>query len=332
MHVSLNGYSFTPAQFPPKLRVDKNGFTVLQSTTGSLVVDVARSNVQGRELGRLFKSNSDGTYFSRQLDDTNRNEKQLVDWEKIGGIEGVILVNQVTNRLTLAKDGQKRIRSLISFNDGGSWNPIRAPAGSNCDDDECHLHLHSVTDSTGPGAVFSSSSAVGLIMGVGNVGKSLLPLKDCQTYLSRDAGKTWKQVSDTRNLYEFGDEGGVIVRVDPSAPTREAFFSYDFGTSWNKADFADSPVDVSMVTTESTSRTSKITITGTYANGDRQPIISTLDFSARRACVMNKNDAEKSDFEKWSPFAGEDDRCILGQDVSCKHDQVLDRCFHPIFE
>ncbi|KAI1311572.1 vacuolar protein sorting/targeting protein PEP1 [Mortierella claussenii] len=316
LHVSLNGHDFAQAVFPPNIRVDKNGFTVLQSTTGSLVVDVAKSNVIGREHGRLFKSNSNGTYFSLQLENTNRNNLQLVDWEKLGGIEGIILANQVTNTASLAKDGEKYVCSLISFNDGSTWNPLRAPAGSDCDGDDCHLHLHSVTDYDGPGAVFSASSSVGLVMGVGNVGKYLKPLNSAQTFLSRDAGRTWHKVSDTRTLYEFGDEGGVLILVDPSEPTQEVSFSYDFGSSWQSTVFADAPIMVQTLTTEPTSHTSKITVTGLYTTGDRQAVVSTLDFGNRRKCIMDKGNSEKSDFEKWSPFEGEDDRCILGQEIT----------------
>ncbi|KAG0203863.1 vacuolar protein sorting/targeting protein PEP1 [Mortierella sp. NVP41] len=315
LHVSMNGYKFAQAVFPPNIRVDRNGFTVLQSTTGALMVDVAKSNVQGREHGRLFKSNSNGTFFSLQLENTNRNDRQLVDWEKIGGIDGVVLANQLMNPGTLAKDGKKNIRSLVSFNDGATWNPLRAPQGD-CNDNDCSLHLHSVTDYNGPGAVFSAPSSVGLVMGVGNVGKYLLPLENAQTYLSRDAGKTWRRVSDTASIYEFGDEGGVIVLVDPNTPTQEVSFSYDFGSTWQRTVFADAPVKIHTLTTEPTSHTSKITITGAYANGDQQPIISTLDFSGRRECVMDKGNVDKNDFERWSPFDGEDDHCILGQEIT----------------
>lgn len=237
-----------------------------------------------------------------------------MDWEKIGGIEGVILANKVTNTKTMSKDGEKHIQTVVSFNDGSSWDPIRAPAGSDCSD--CNLHLHSVTDYNGPGAVFSASSSVGLVMGVGNVGKYLLPVGSCQTYLSRDAGRTWRKVSDHASVYEFGDEGGVLVLADNSAPTQEAMFSYDFGATWQKAIFADSPVLIQTLTTEPTSSISKITITGVQTGGDTEFVISTLDFSARRDCVFDKGNKDKNDFEKWSPFEDSDDRCILGQDVS----------------
>ncbi|KAG0326544.1 vacuolar protein sorting/targeting protein PEP1, partial [Podila humilis] len=317
LHVSLDGKNYHQAVFPPNIRVDKNSFTVLQSSTGSIVVDVAKTSVKGREHGALFKSNSNGTYFSLQLDNSNRNEDMYVDWEKIGGIEGVILANKVANTKSLGRDGEKHVETVVSFNDGSSWEPIKAPDGSGCDDSaDCHLHLHSVTDYDGPGSVFSASSSVGLVLGVGNVGKYLLPRASCQTYLSRDAGKTWKKVHDHDTVYEFGDEGGVLVLADRAAPTTEAMFSYDFGSTWKKAAFSDTPILIQSVTTEPTSSISKITITGIQTGGDTQFVISTLDFSQRRDCVFDKGNKEKNDFEKWSPFENEDDRCILGQDIS----------------
>ena len=332
----MDGKSFTPAIFPPNIRLDKNGFTLLQSASGNLIIDVSKSNVQGREVGRLFKANSDGIYFSLLLENTNRNNLQLVDWEAIGGIEGVALANQVINTRELARDGAKKLRTLISFNDGGSWSPLTTPKNTHCSGgldsgkeeiaQDCRLHLHSVTEFKGSGLVFSASSAVGIVMGVGNVGFHLLPRPLCQTYLSRDAGRTWIKVSDTPDLFEFGDEGGVLVLVNPSVPTTEAWFSYDFGSTWQRTQFSDSPVLVSTLTTDPTSHTSQIVITGiTTSQHGKQPrfVIATLDVSDRPQCILDKYNKEKSDFEKWSPLMAYSDRCILGREVSFFYP-----CFH----
>ncbi|KAG0043848.1 vacuolar protein sorting/targeting protein PEP1 [Gryganskiella cystojenkinii] len=328
MHISLDGKSFTRAIFPPNIRVDKNGFTILQSTTGNLVIDISKSGsgVQGREVGRLFKANSDGIYFSMLLDNTNRNSLQLVDWEAIGGIEGVALANQVINTKGLARDGSKRMRTMITFNDGGTWTPLNAPKANRCtslDPENCRLHLHSVTDFQGSGLVFSASSAVGIVMGVGNVGPFLLPRPLCQTYLSRDAGRTWTKVSETPDLFEFGDEGGVLVLVNPSLPTTEASFSFDFGSTWQQTQFSETPVLVSTLSADPTSHTSQIVITGRRLAGNNNDeeedqqrfVIATLDFSDRPQCVLDKYNKERSDFEKWSPLMAYSDRCILGREI-----------------
>ena len=46
-------------------------------------------------------------------------------------------------------------------------------------------------------------------MGVGNVGDTLLPYEDCDTFLSTDAGLTWKMVRKKAHKYEFGDQGSI---------------------------------------------------------------------------------------------------------------------------
>jgi hypothetical protein len=89
---------------------------------------------------------------------------------------------------------------------------------------DCFLHLHGRSEIKTLDAIFSASSAVGLLMGVGNEGASLLPYDEGNTYLSRDAGRTWVQVRTGPSLYEFGDQGTIIVVVDNQKPTSEAMY------------------------------------------------------------------------------------------------------------
>jgi len=49
-----------------------------------------------------------------------------------------------------------------------------------------------ITDMYGP--FYSAATATGLIMATGSVGGYLQQNKDINTYLSRDAGKTWAEV------------------------------------------------------------------------------------------------------------------------------------------
>ena len=37
--------------------------------------------------------------------------------------------------------------------------------------------------------------------------------------MSRDGGKTWKEIRRGASLYEFGDQGTIIVVVDNKGPT-----------------------------------------------------------------------------------------------------------------
>ncbi len=77
--------------------------------------------------------------------------------------------------INLSED--KVVRTVISFNRGGKWQKIQAPEKSavglpyNCHiSTECSLHLHSFSTPE-LFAPYSTVSAVGLIMAVGNLGK-----------------------------------------------------------------------------------------------------------------------------------------------------------------
>jgi len=85
--------------------------------------------------------------------------------------------------------------------------------------DRCSLHLHSYTERRNPRDSFSSPSAIGLMMGVGNVGEYLPPYLEGDTFLTRDAGVTWIEVMKGAYMYEFGNQGSIIVLVDDEQST-----------------------------------------------------------------------------------------------------------------
>lgn len=58
----------------------------------------------------------------------------------------------------------------------------------------CALHIHGYTERRDPKATYSSPSAVGLMMAVGNVGEELAGYTDSDLFLTRDAGFTWEEV------------------------------------------------------------------------------------------------------------------------------------------
>lgn len=70
------------------------------------------------EWGNLLKSNSNGTYYGLSLDHVNRNTQGYVDFEKMIGIDGVAVVNIVTNPEEALRSGVKKLQTKISHNDG----------------------------------------------------------------------------------------------------------------------------------------------------------------------------------------------------------------------
>ncbi|TFY76725.1 hypothetical protein EWM64_g7285 [Hericium alpestre] len=89
LYVSVDTKTWAKAQFPhaSTARLRENAYTIVESTTHSLAVDVVLQD-QGT-IGTLFVSNSNGTFFVESLKDTNRNEMGFVDYENLYGVEGV---------------------------------------------------------------------------------------------------------------------------------------------------------------------------------------------------------------------------------------------------
>jgi Sortilin, neurotensin receptor 3, len=134
------------------------------------------------------------------------------------------------------------ILTVILFKTGRSWTPLQAPTHdvdgksvhctpSTSHDSKCSLHLYGVTTPHNLGRVFSTP-APGFVMGVGSIGKHLLPYDECDTFLSDDAGLTWKMVAKGAHKYEFGDQGSVLVVVDDEDSTDFVKYSYNDGKSW----------------------------------------------------------------------------------------------------
>ncbi|RUP45195.1 hypothetical protein BC936DRAFT_148495, partial [Jimgerdemannia flammicorona] len=322
LYVSVDGKTFAEAQFPPTAQIDRNTFTILQSTTGSVFLNVERKMPYGNEYGTLFKSNENGTFYHQTLDNTNNDASGLVDFEKMQWIDGIILANQVSNtgELNGGGDVAKKIRTMISWDDGGKWERLKAPAGA-CDTSaDCGLNLHSRTKIHGPGAIFTASGAPGLAVGVGNTGSYLLPYEQGQTFLTRDAGHTWTQIRAGEHLYEFGDHGSLMVLVNDEGPTNELVYSLDPGnTPWRTYNFAKDKVRVSTLTTEPRSTSLKFILIGHTMNSDTKPsqqVLITIDLTplGYRTCDFSETDQDKNDFEKWTPKDDDgDDACLLGR-------------------
>src|SRR5688572_17420254 len=100
------------------------------------------------------------------------------------------------------------------------------------DADKCSLHFHSITAPHNYGRIFSSP-APGLVMGVGSVGEFLRPYEECDTFLSTDAGVSWKMIRKDAHKYEFGDQGSILVIVNDEEGVDKIRYSLDLGKTWS---------------------------------------------------------------------------------------------------
>lgn len=94
------------------------------------------------------------------------------------------------------------MRTYITHNKGAKWELVQAPtltskgAPISCFvQDDCSLHLEIFSNINKLAPVYSVSSAVGIILATGNLGKRLTGTESAKNlYISRDGGTKWRSV------------------------------------------------------------------------------------------------------------------------------------------
>ena len=87
------------------------------------------------------------------------------------------------------------------------------------------------------------------MIGVGNVGEYLTPMDSGSTFLSTDGGVTWKEIKKGVYMWEYGDQGTILVLVDAVQSTDSILYSLDDGKTWNEFKFIDSPLKINDLAT-----------------------------------------------------------------------------------
>lgn len=287
--------------------IKEDAYTILESTPYSIQVDVLTSRAMN-PMGSLFTSNSNGTYFTRNLDHTNRIMEGLVDFEQVKGIQGIVLANIVKNPKEVSGDykTKKQLRSVISFDDGklGTWMPLKGPEGKD-------LHLYSVTSLADGGRIFSSP-APGIVMGVGSLGDYLAEYTDCDLFISDNGGLTWDRRLTDAHKYEFGGSGSILVAINDEDITDTIKYSINHGKDFETLKLEEK-IRARLLTTTPDSTTLKFTLIGTTP--ERKTLVYALDFTKvfDRKCKLEKGNKD-GDFERWSARKNEkgEDDCLMG--------------------
>lgn len=101
------------------------------------------------------------------------------------GIDGIAVINIVSNPSDAEVSGKKKLQTRISHNDGATWKPLTPPDRDSLDEEydcrstvsqainvagirfklilqSCALQIHGYTERRDPKATYSSPSAVGV--------------------------------------------------------------------------------------------------------------------------------------------------------------------------
>ncbi|KAI1419445.1 hypothetical protein F5Y12DRAFT_247345 [Xylaria sp. FL1777] len=338
---SLDGKIYAHAHFPPNFQVShQNSYTVLDSSTHAVNLFVATELEKSRRYGSILKSNSNGTSYVMSISGVNADDTWYVDFEKMLGLEGVILVNTVANQDSDSEP--KNLQTRISHNDGAQWSFLPPPhkdvedkpytCSSREGDAFCALHLHGYTERADRGAAYSSESAIGLMFGIGNVGPILGNAKDADTFMTQDAGLSWKEVKKGTWAWSFGDQGSIVVLAQRNTKTKSVSYSLDRGESWQDMEFSDSDVTITDITSLRSGSSRNFILWG---HTGKELITVNLDFSGLtdRPCVHDEKDLDKSDYELWSPeHPLQPNGCLFGhrnrylrkkKDRTCYNDREL---------
>ncbi|KAJ7042878.1 Oligoxyloglucan reducing end-specific cellobiohydrolase [Mycena alexandri] len=320
LQVSLDGVHFAAGRFPPNMDPNAHTYTILDSSTASLFVHMTMSEAPHPYWGNVLKSNSNGTYFSLSVEHVNRDARGYVDFEKMAGLDGIALINVVSNPDEAVITGHKVLQSRITYNDGGTWKPLDPPTHDShgnrysCTSTRCALHVHGYTERFDPAASYSSSSVVGLLMAVGTVGESLVSYDQSDTFLSRDGGFTWEEVHKDAHLWKVGDSGSIIVIANDEQPTDHILFTTNEGIDWHEYKFSKEKVRVRSIVTVPADTSRRFLLLAHPSRASSHLAVS-IDFTAltSRQCVTNVQDLDDDDFELWSPSSERAQRCLFGR-------------------
>lgn len=343
---------FYKAELPIK-RIPDHSYTLLDNSEGSVFLNVNHYG-PGSRYGNVYVSDESGRRFAISLLHNVRDGKGYSDFDKVYGLEGIYIANiydreHTNEEFDTAEAKQKKTKesidqsykkTAITFDKGGVWKPLTPPEKDSngkriyCKDEDCSLHLHSIT-SQKFGPAYSTDNAIGLVIGVGNVGKYLTYKADeVNTYLSRDAGLTWYEIKKGSHIYEIGDHGAIIVMAEDQKATDRVYFSWNEGLTWDYIKFSDSLIEIENIIIEPKATSQNFVI---YGQADEKGVSVAVDFSSLHEpqCKYPDRPGEtKSDYELWSPNDGRSgSECLLGRKIEYVRRKRDSECYNgELFE
>ncbi|XP_021369881.1 sortilin-like isoform X2 [Mizuhopecten yessoensis] len=244
--------------------------------------------------GTLYTSGGKGVIYSRSLEKhLYPNYGDTTDFYRMDSMRGVYIASQMS-----ADDS---IHSMITYNQGGSWQPIPRPEGGSCKDEkkDCNLQIHgtySITRGILAQSPISVSSAIGVAMVHGHIADALQTTHP-DVYITRDGGYKWIKALDGPHHYHIADSGSLLVAVPSDTDKPKVIkFSTDEGRCWHSYTFIKNDTEAIKFTgllTEPGSTSMTVSIWG-YHPDNRKWTAYVFDFQSilKQQCTSN-------DYEEW---------------------------------
>ncbi|XP_068163116.1 sortilin isoform X2 [Antennarius striatus] len=265
-------------------------------------------------FGTMYTSDDRGILFSKSLERHLFDGQRKSDFTNITSLRGVYLTNKL--------DDDGRIRSVISFNRGGTWKQLNKPENVECGDQvqNCNLHIHgehSRNNRIVPMLALSEPTAVGLVIAHGTVGDSLSSSQHPDVFVSSDGGYNWRGTLRGPHHYSILDSGGLIVAVEAhrEGQVKTIKFSTDEGQCWKSYNFTEQPFFFAGLASEPGTKAMNVSVWGFRPEEDAQPmwVAVTIDFQS----LITRECADQ-DYEEWLAHSSytegelEISGCVLG--------------------
>ncbi|XP_070784976.1 sortilin [Enoplosus armatus] len=264
-------------------------------------------------FGTMYTSDDRGILFSKSLERHLFDGQRKSDFTNITSLRGVYLTNKL--------DDDGRIRSVISFNRGGTWRQLNKPDNLECGEQvkKCNLHIHgehSRNNRIVPMLALSEPTAIGLVIAHGTVGDSLSSSQHPDVFVSSDGGYNWRGTLKGTHHYSILDSGGLIVAVEAQreGQVKTIKFSTDEGQCWKSYNFTEQPFFFAGLASEPGTKAMNVSVWGFRPEEDDQPmwVAVTIDFQS-----LITRECNDQDYEEWlahSTEGGDLERngCVLG--------------------
>ncbi|XP_075766505.1 proteasome subunit alpha type-5 isoform X2 [Pelodiscus sinensis] len=310
IHVSSDqGDTWNMAQLPSVGQ--EQFFSILAANEDMVFMHVDDPGDTG--CGTVYTSDDRGLIYSKSL------ERHLytgvgseTDFTNVTSLRGVFITS------VLSKD--RAIQSVITFDRGGKWQPLRTPVDAPCnatkDAAECSLYIYALygisLHQNVPMLPLSEPNAVGLVIAHGSVGDAIFTATP-DVYISDDGGYTWARMLKGPHHYAILDSGGILVAIEHSPePINVLKFSTDEGQCWHKYTFSKEPIYFTGLASEPGARSMNVSLWG-YRDSflSRTWVSYTIDFTP----LLSRN-CEKDDYTVWLAHSSQPgnhtDGCVLG--------------------
>lgn len=335
--VSFGRKPMRAAQFVTKHPI--NEYYIADAAEDQVFVCVSHSN----NSTNLYISEAEGLKFSLSLENVlyyspgGAGSDTLVryfanepfaDFHRVEGLQGVYIATLINGSMN-----EENMRSVITFDKGGTWEFLQAPAFTgygekiNCELSQgCSLHLAQrlsqlLNLQLRRMPILSKESAPGLIIATGSVGKNLA--SKTNVYISSSAGARWREALPGPHYYTWGDHGGIIMAIAQGMETNELKYSTNEGETWKTFVFSEKPVFVYGLLTEPGEKSTVFTIFGSNKESVHSWLILQVNATDALGVPCTEND-----YKLWSPSDERGNECLLGHKTVFKRRTPHATCFN----